>query len=249
MTLDSTQDALLLAMADAAQASPQRQPFFCFGIETSHNFVVSHPGIPHDFEEAYPGDLETLQSEGHIRTTPMGHRKLSVDLTARGVDYASQLRRRTIDPITHVEENIMSLLEPGTLNARYPVATRKWEEARKILSDQDAANHLSTIGHLCRECLQEFSFALAAQRNITIDRREIASTVKTFNAILDSIRVDRAFFQALLAYWGTLSDLIQRQEHAGAKEGRPVTLSDAKRVVFHTALVMYELDQVAGVVR
>lgn len=245
MKLDSAQQSLLVAMADASQSSSQRQPFYCFGIETSHHWVVSHPGIPQDFEGAYPGDLDTLHSEGYIRATPMGHRRSNVDLTPKGVEYARTLRVRTQDPVAHVEQSIMSLLEPG-LSARYPIAARKWEEARQLLSLQNATDHLSTIGHLCRESLQEFSFTLATQRGIRVDRRDIALTVKSVNAILDSAGVNKDFFQALLAYWGTLSDLVQRQEHAGAKEGRPVTLSDAKRAVFHTALVMYELDQVAG---
>ncbi len=52
-----------------------------------------------------------------------------------------------------------------------------------------------------------------------------------------------AFLDALLPYWGTVSDLAQRQTHAARKENEPVTPEDARRVVFYSMLVMYELDR------
>ena len=48
---------------------------------------------------------------------------------------------------------------------------------------------------------------------------------------------DRAFLDALLTYWGTVSDLVQRQEHGAKKEGEPLMWEDARRVVFQTAIV------------
>jgi hypothetical protein len=35
----------------------------------------------------------------------------------------------------------------------------------------------------------------------------------------------------------------KRQEHGGQKEGRPLTWEDARRVVFQTLIVMYEIDR------
>jgi hypothetical protein len=54
--------------------------------------------------------------------------------------------------------------------------------------------------------------------------------------------------EAIIGYWGAVSDLAQRQEHGAQKEGDPLTLEDSRRLVFHTAFVMYELDRlvVAG---
>jgi hypothetical protein len=48
---------------------------------------------------------------------------------------------------------------------------------------------------------------------------------------------------ALLAYWGTTSDLAQRQEHGAQKEGEVLTWEDSRRLVFHTAIVMVEIDR------
>ena len=54
---------------------------------------------------------------------------------------------------------------------------------------------------------------------------------------------ERAFLDALLAYWGTVIDLVQRQEHGALREGTPLIRRDAKRVVLQCAIVMYELDE------
>ena len=54
---------------------------------------------------------------------------------------------------------------------------------------------------------------------------------------------ERAFLAALLAYWGTVIDLVQRQEHGALREGTPLIWRDAKRVVLQCAIVMYELDE------
>jgi hypothetical protein len=51
------------------------------------------------------------------------------------------------------------------------------------------------------------------------------------------------FIDALVVYWGTMNDLVQRQEHGATREGEPLTWEDAQRVIFHTAVVMWEIDR------
>jgi hypothetical protein len=48
---------------------------------------------------------------------------------------------------------------------------------------------------------------------------------------------------ALVTYWGTVSDLVQRQEHGAAKEGEPIGREDARVTVFQTAMVMFECSR------
>jgi hypothetical protein len=55
--------------------------------------------------------------------------------------------------------------------------------------------------------------------------------------------VEKPFLEALIAYWGTVSDLIQRQEHGSQKEGKELVWEDGRRVVFQTAMVMLEFDK------
>jgi hypothetical protein len=54
-----------------------------------------------------------------------------------------------------------------------------------------------------------------------------AKTVARIRVVLDrrSLRLsttEKPFLDALLVYWGTVSDLVQRQEHGGQKEGTPL---------------------------
>jgi hypothetical protein len=43
--------------------------------------------------------------------------------------------------------------------------------------------------------------------------------------------------------YATVSDLVQRQEHAGQREGEPLVWEDGRRIVFQTAIVMFEIDR------
>lgn len=56
-------------------------------------------------------------------------------------------------------------------------------------------------------------------------------------------KTEGAFLEALHAYWCTLDDLVQRQEHGAQKEGAPVIWEDGRRVVFQTAVAMFEIDR------
>ena len=47
---------------------------------------------------------------------------------------------------------------------------------------------------------------------------------------------------ALLSYWGAVSDLTQRQEHGALKEGERLTWEDGRRLVFHVAQLMHDVD-------
>jgi hypothetical protein len=127
------------------------------------------------------------------------------------------------------------------------VAYQKWLQAESILWSSDSEQQLTSIGHLCREALQEFATALVDHYqppNVDSDK---AHTVARLKAILNLSRdqlvsTEKPFLDALVAYWGTVSDIIQRQEHGGQKEGRPLVWEDARRVVFQTAILMFEID-------
>jgi hypothetical protein len=47
----------------------------------------------------------------------------------------------------------------------------------------------------------------------------------------------------LTDYWEALVDLVERQVHGAQKEGQALTWEDARRIVFQTMAVMYEVDR------
>src|SRR5262245_10911513 len=79
--------------------------------------------------------------------------------------------------------------------------------------------------------------------NVATDRQHDVSRLRAVlrhtSAQLGS--AEKPFLDALVAYWGTVSGLAQRQEHGGHREAEPLTHEDAWRLVFRTAGVMFEV--------
>lgn len=48
---------------------------------------------------------------------------------------------------------------------------------------------------------------------------------------------------ALVDYWDSVSDLANRQEHRAAREGDALVAEDGRRLIFHTVVVMFEIDR------
>jgi hypothetical protein len=147
-----------------------------------------------------------------------------------------------------VEVNIKSYVDADGFRAKYRAAHMKWAEAEELLWAVDNERQLTTIGHLCREAMQEFVTALVerfAPPNAERDRQKIIARLR---AVLELHRhhlqaTEIPFLDALLAYWGTICDLVQRQEHGGQREGQALVWEDGRRVVFQTAVVMFEIDR------
>jgi hypothetical protein len=100
---------------------------------------------------------------------------------------------------------------------------------------------------LCREAIQEFSTGLVELYASSFVEMDKTKTVARVKAILDLCEsqlrnTERPFLDALLVYWGTVNDLIQRQEHGSHKEGETLVWADGRRVVLQTAIVMLEID-------
>jgi hypothetical protein len=96
--------------------------------------------------------------------------------------------------------------------------------------------------------MQEFADALIKRHGPSNVEPDKAKTVARVRAVLEFYaaklgRTQKAFLDALLVYWGTVSDLTERQEHGSQNVERPLIWEDAGRVVFQTLVVMFEVDQ------
>ena len=146
-----------------------------------------------------------------------------------------------------MENTVKHFISTDRFRRKYSDAYLKWAEAEILLWSSDSLRQLTTIGHLCREALQDFTTVLVEQHlpsNVDADK---AHTVARIKSVLN-LRSDQLgskeipFLKALLAYWGTVIDLIQRQEHGGQKEGKQLVWKDGRRVVFQTAILIMEID-------
>jgi hypothetical protein len=248
LTLEPEQEDLLKVLVEATRKVPrdQRQKFLL--LKTSGPDFIRHPGLPNQNLPLYEGDLDVLEREGLLNVSYSGRGNLSFDVSSLGFRVYEEMHRRSGAPTEQVEEELMRYLDADAFQRAHPVAHRKWSEAAERLWAGDSQQQLTTIGHLCREAMQAFAIGLVDQHQppgVDTDRAHdvarIRSVLHQHAAKLGTTAAP--FLDALLAYWGTVSDLVQRQEHGAQKEGRPLVWEDGRRVVFQTAVVMFEVDR------
>jgi hypothetical protein len=245
--LEEHQLDLLIALVEADWSLPrdQRRDFF-LRITFMSQAEVHHPGLPDNKRLTSPADLDDLAHEGLIRFT---RPRQAFSLTPRGFEYYRYLRARDGDPVQRMEATVTQYFRSADFRTRYMQAFDPWSAAEARLGSVHSQHDLTTVGHLCREAMQAFATALVQRMRPPNASSNPANTVARLRTALDSARLgetERPFLEALVAYWGTVSDLVQRQEHGGQRERQPLVAEDARRVVFHTCLVMYEVDRAIG---
>jgi hypothetical protein len=236
------QEELLLLLVDAHDATPadQRAPFYLFRV--MGGAFLRHLALPDDPPtKPADDDLISLREEGLLRIQQDQGTWL-IDVTNRGLAYAGELRRRTEEPIDRIEAEVTRYLRTEGFQQRHPEAFRLWSQAEEESWNRDAPS--SVVGHHCREALQEFAHGItenpaAKEKAKTVER--IRSRLRQEKLRLGDGTV--AWLDALLTYWGTVSDLAQRQEHAGQRASNELTLEDGRVLVFHTGIVMFEIDR------
>jgi hypothetical protein len=239
---------LLAKLVEASWNVPaaQRQPFLYS--ESYDGSDIQHPGLPSGNLGAYAGDLDVLEGEGLLNVThPSAHVRM-IDVTPRGFQVYEDLRRQADTPLRQVEDEVARYLDSDAFQGSYPEAYRKWSEAAEKLWGSDSEQQLTTVGYLCREAMQAFATTLVDRHQPPGVDQNKAHDVNRIAAVLDqhAARIGTTtapFLDALLGYWKTISGSVQRQVHGSQKEGRDLVWEDGRRVVFQTAIVMFEIDR------
>jgi len=242
--LDPEQEELLAALVEAARNVPrnQRQKFEFFRAS------VLHPGLAGGALEAYAGNLEILAHNGLLALSYGSRGSPLYDVTPEGFEYYRQMKEQSGQPLKRVENTVRDYLTVEHFQRSHAEAYQKWSQAESMLWASDSERQLTTIGHLCREVLQAFATTLVNRHQPPDVDQDVAHIVSRIRAVLE-LRTnqigstEKPFLDALLAYWGTVSDLVQRQEHGAQKEGGSLVWEDGRRIVFQTAIVMFEIDR------
>lgn len=246
--LEPEQKDLLVKVVEASRNIPrdQRHRFMYIGVMSGS--FIQHDGLPGRTMAAYKGDIEILAAADLILLTYSNKGTPLFDVTPLGFKYYEWLKQNEGQAIERVDKEITKHIGSEDFGRRYSLAYQKWSEAETLLWTSDSQQQLTLIGHLCREAAQEFATALVDHYKPVDADEDKAHVVARIRSVLTSQKeklggAESALLDALLPYWGTTVDLIQRQEHGGLKEGRPLTWEDGRRVVFQTALVMFEIDR------
>lgn len=244
MPLEKEQRDLLARMVEAERSvdASEREAFHI--VETSQGFVVRHPGWMGG--SVYPGDLRELAESGLLRLVQNGKGFEKYDVTGNGRRYYEWMKEQEGQPVDQVEAEVRHLLDGEAFQKQHPIAYARWAAAETELWGADSATALTDIGHACRESLVRFLTDLVEERQAENANPDPQGTMDRLRAVLKTVELSDAVEALLLAYFGYVWDLVQRQEHGAQKEGESLRWEDARRVVFHTAMVMFELDREVG---
>lgn len=238
--LEPEQWALFETLLEAWRALPrdERVPFLTVRLMGEGN-VIQRNGV--DMTHVPDADIRALRDEGLLTFDGDS----SFTISQRSIAAYQQWKASHVEPTADVETQIKRYLDSDEFRVRYPTAYARWKDAAELLWGEDSEQELSTIGHKCREAMQNFATELLALHEVDDANPDKAKTRDRFSAVVNSRRSELGarkseILDALFNYWKATENLIQRQEHAGQREGESLTPEDGRRAVFQTAVVMFE---------
>lgn len=249
MILEDEQRRLLAQFVEAHRSAPPeaRGDFFVLETMGDPQATFIHSRVQRLGFKGSRADAEVLADAGLLRRSWGSRGTPKFYVLPAGIAFYEEMMAAT-PPVQSVESDITGYLDNPSFKRVHAAAYDKWDQAARLLRAADSGAQLTTIGHLCREAQQAFAESLAARLKVDVSNIEPAKTVARLKAVLSARRgklgeTEAPFLEALIAYWGTLSDLVQRQEHGAQRDGDPLVWEDGRRVVFQTCVVMYELDR------
>ncbi len=208
--------------------------------------IIQGNGLKDDVNQGY---VVAFEKAGMIHTFDHnGQGGFGFSISPYGFQIYEDLKLHAGKPTAQIEEDVRSYLDSEEFARKYATASQLWRDAAELLWQANSTRNFSLIGHKCREAIQEFVTRLLERLSITDANSHKAMTRARFSAVLDARRealgeARSELLDALFNYWRAAGDVIQRQEHAGQREGEPLVWEDGRRVVFQTAILMYEVDR------
>ena len=249
MWLEDEQKELLARFVEAHRNAPRelRGEFIAAESIDNPQATFIHSRVQDVRFEGSLGDADVLAQAGFLRRSYGSGGIPLFYVLPRGIQFYEEMHRGA--PATDtVEDEIQRFLSAAEFQQNHGATFVKWKQAASQLWSADSPQQFTTIGHICREALQEFAGSLARQHRVDVSHLEATKTVARLKSVISSRAASlgsakSALLEALIAYWGTTSDLVQRQEHGAMREGTALVWEDARRVVFQTCLVMHEVSR------
>jgi hypothetical protein len=243
--LKPQQEKLLLELIHAERNAGEsnRSPFYA--TQTFDGADVTHPGFAGRNHRIYWGDVQGLLQYGLVMPTKVDRNLVVFELAPEAYEYAKNIGvSSTEDP---AEAMALAYIDASQFATRHPAAFDAWRKARDAVAVGGSHTQLTEVGHWCREAMQAFMSDLVRSQGVRDADPNPAHTVARLRVVVlqrtsEIGETVAGFLNALMAYWGTLSDLVQRQEHGAQRDGEVLGWHDARRIVFHTLAVMHELD-------
>lgn len=242
--LEKEQEDLFCKIVEAVRNIPSEKRESFLVAQSSDGDFLQHPGFPDNEINFLYSDLRILAGYALVNQSGMN----SYYVHPRGFQFYQYLKKRSGEPVEHIEREVRSFFDSHQFQKEYPKAYEKWAEAESLLWETETSKQLTKIGHLCREAIQDFMDTLYTEKDPPDKQIPKHLTILRLQAIINAESrqfgdTEKQFLEALISYWGSVNDLIQKQEHGAQKEKEQLVLKDARRVVFQTMIVMFEINQ------
>jgi hypothetical protein len=244
--LEPEQVELFLWMVEAARDAPREEREWYAFATGGGTDILQGPGgqrsiILSDIHElAYAGLLR------HVPSTDEGYL-----VSPEGYTRYAEIKREQGEPVERVEEQPERYFDSQAFQTAHPRAYGLWSEAEALLWSAESDADFTIIGHKAREAMQAFATELAerygtpeVESNPALVNKRLGAVIAIHESRLGEKR--GALLKALGDYSEATMGVIQRQEHGGQKEGQPLSWQDARRVIFHVAVVMFEFSLMLG---
>lgn len=98
-------------------------------------------------------DAEILADAGLLRMSYNQQGSPLFSVLPQGID-VYQKKKGSSPPLDAVSDDLPKFISSAEFRAIHEAAFTKWERAAELLWAADSVQHLTTIGHLCREALE-----------------------------------------------------------------------------------------------
>lgn len=247
IVLEPDQQQLLGELVEIERSVPRekRGRFLVAQSMGSHTDTFIHNGGPR--LEGHLEDVEILARNGLVAIFYGSRGTPNFYVTPEGFRYYEEMKRAGA-PVETIEEELRAHLSSDEFSRSFPEAYAKWSQAESLLWGTDSHQQLTTVGHLCREAVYAFAEELLLKHQIPQPHPPKTNVVARLRTAIEAKSAtlgatERAFLEALVPYWGTISDLAQRQEHGAERDSDELLWEDARRLVFQTLIVFYEIHR------
>ncbi len=251
VVLEEIQKDLLSKLVEIERGLPpeKRGKFLVATSMSVNEATIIHTGGPR--LTGHMRDIEVLRDYNLINLSYGPKGTPSFYVTPIGFKFYESIKIAD-EPVGVVENEYRKYMSSDTFREVYSEAYSKWVQSEKLLWGNDSQQNLTTIGHLCREAMQEYTEVLIKKNKLEITDPLKANTVSRLRSVIAThkSRIGDTiynFLYALIPYWGTVSDLAQRQEHGSEREGGQLTWEDARRLVFQTLVLFIEIDRAINI--
>jgi hypothetical protein len=244
--LEPEQVQLFYYMVEAARQAPREERgWYAFAVGGGTE-ILQGPGGQ---REVILSDVHELERLGLLRPVPRTDGGYLIP--PEGYRRYAEMKREEGQPFERVEEQPQRFFEGQAFQEAFPRAYALWGEAEGLLWSAESDTDFTTIGHKAREAMQAFATELVeryrppeVEPSPVLVNKRLGAVIAAFEPRLGERRA--ALLRALGDYSEATMGVIQRQEHGGQKEGQPLVWQDARRVVFHVAVVMFEFGLMLG---